>query len=258
MNNSEFSENKVNRYQNSRIYKLVDDVQQHFYIGSTCCSSLAKRKSWHISASKQKPHIKVYQYFNSVGWNHVKIVLIQELKLDNKEQLLKAENEVISQNFNDPKCLNSNHSVLDVEHQKLYNIEYSKSKYARKREEIIEHQKIYCNKNVNKIKDYREKTKEHRHQRYVDNIEKNREIRRNYYYANKEELLKQQQDYRNKNKQKIKDYFNRNKVVISKNRTQKIQCPCGSTISKGDKQKHFRTKKHQAFIHDEKQTAETI
>ena len=97
---------KVNRYENSKIYKLFDPNTEYFYIGSTC-DTLSKRFNRHKTVAKSKPHIKVYVCFNEVGWENVKIVLMQELYLENKEQLLRAENDAIEAHIHDSKCLNS-------------------------------------------------------------------------------------------------------------------------------------------------------
>ena len=175
MNNSETNDiklNILNRYAYSRIYKLIDDINQFYYIGSTCCASLAKRRSWHVSMSKQKPNINVYQYFNNIGWDHVKILLVEELALSNKEKLLRAENELITKYFKDPKCLNSVHSVLDVENQKKKNQQWKKKHYEDNKEEILEKMKRYYYENIEKIKEYREISKEQKYNKYMQNIEK--------------------------------------------------------------------------------------
>ena len=97
-----------NRYNNGKIYKLVDQVNGYFYIGSTC-NPLSKRLSWHKQNAKKQTfqNIKVYKHFNSIGWKNVKIVLIQEHYLDNKEQLLREEDNIIQMYLHDEKCLNS-------------------------------------------------------------------------------------------------------------------------------------------------------
>ena len=62
MNKSEFIEMnekkdeeikpEFNRYNNSKVYKLINDVDDYFYIGSTCSSS-AKRLNSHKSNAKK-------------------------------------------------------------------------------------------------------------------------------------------------------------------------------------------------------------
>ena len=98
---------KMDRYSNSKIYKLVDN-EGYFYIGSTCCP-LYKRLSKHkTDAKKNKSTSKVYTHFNYVGWENVKVVLVEEHCLDNIEQLRREEDKVIQMFMNDEKCLNTN------------------------------------------------------------------------------------------------------------------------------------------------------
>ena len=66
---------EFNRYNNAKIYKLISDVDNYFYIVSTC-TSLSKRLNNHKSVSKRHPEIKVYKHLNIIGWSHIKIILI--------------------------------------------------------------------------------------------------------------------------------------------------------------------------------------
>ena len=84
----------ANRYNNGKIYKLVNNVDDKIYIGSSC-GSLAKRKSKHKSCSKIKPNIHVYKHLNEVGWKNVKIILIESVIAENKDQLLMREQHYI-------------------------------------------------------------------------------------------------------------------------------------------------------------------
>ena len=54
-------------YQNGKIYKLVNDLDDQIYIGSTT-QSLAVRKGGHKRDSRRHPNRKVYSYLNSIGW----------------------------------------------------------------------------------------------------------------------------------------------------------------------------------------------
>jgi hypothetical protein len=63
-------------------------------------------------------------------------------------------------------------------------------------------------------------------------------------------------EWREDNKEKIKEYmkeyskqyYANNKEEILAKKKQKYNCECGSNIRYHDKSKHFKTKKHQAFI----------
>ena len=64
-----------------------------------------------------------------------------------------------------------------------------------------------------------------------------------YYNDNKEKILEYKQEYYNDNKDKILEY-----------KKTKYICNCGSTCRIYDKQRHFRSIKHQNFINNELKT----
>lgn len=84
----------MNRYNNGKIYKLVNSVDDAIYIGSTCMP-LAKRKSDHKKKAKEKPNRHVYQHLNNIGWDNVRIILIESVQAFNKDQLLQREQHYI-------------------------------------------------------------------------------------------------------------------------------------------------------------------
>ncbi len=68
-----------------------------------------------------------------------------------------------------------------------------------------------------------------------------------YYQEHKEEVLQFQEKYRGKQRQKMRDRDNEKHV-----------CGCGTTNSHRHKSRHEKSKKHQAWLKEEKQTSETI
>ena len=126
-----------NRYYNSKVYKLIDD-EGYYYYGCTCMP-LHKRRYHHQEMAKRKPHRKIYTMFTNDRFlkGEIKIVLVEELKLENKEQLLRAENNYIQQSLDDSKCLNRYHSLLTDEQKK----EYDRQWYQANRNKILENQK---------------------------------------------------------------------------------------------------------------------
>ena len=101
------AQEKPNPYNHSKVYKLVDTMNQYFYIGSTC-NLLCKRLYKHKQDSKKLPELKSYKYFKSVNWEYVEIILIQEFNLENKDQLRREEVKVMQKYLNSPLCPNSN------------------------------------------------------------------------------------------------------------------------------------------------------
>lgn len=83
-----------NKYANGKIYRMVNEVDGEFYVGSTC-SSLAKRLSLHKNDARVQPDIKVYNHLNKIGWDKVSIILIEEYSCEERIQLERKEREHI-------------------------------------------------------------------------------------------------------------------------------------------------------------------
>ena len=64
------------KYQNAKIYKIVNSIDNLIYVGSTI-TSLNKRFSVHKYDAKRYPNIKLYKHFSKHGIDHFKIVLIK-------------------------------------------------------------------------------------------------------------------------------------------------------------------------------------
>jgi hypothetical protein len=64
----------------AKIYKLFSTVEgdNTCYIGSTT-TSLSIRKNSHKCAAHMKPNLRVYNHFNTIGWEHVDIALIESV-----------------------------------------------------------------------------------------------------------------------------------------------------------------------------------
>tara|TARA_R110001632_G_scaffold86663_1_gene188945 strand:+ start:348 stop:884 length:537 start_codon:yes stop_codon:yes gene_type:complete len=69
-----------------------------------------------------------------------------------------------------------------------------------------------------------------------------------YYQKNKETIAEKNKKYHQENKEKNKHRYQENKEQISEQHKEKFTCICGSTLRTGDKQRHFKTKKHINFI----------
>ena len=213
-----------NRYNNSKIYKLVDHVNGYFYIGSTC-NPLSKRLSWHKLKAKNDTERKVYKYFNSISWDNVKIVLIEEHYLDNREQLIREEDKVIQMYIHDERCLNSIRAFVTPEEARAKYGEQRKIRYQAHKQKELATNKKYRDLNRDAI------------------LQQHRMV----YKNNRKEILEKQQQY-------YKDHIDE----IHERRNKQLLCACGETYSYANKKRHERSKRHQAFIHDETQTAETI
>ena len=84
----------MNKYNNSKIYKIVSiEEPKYYYIGSTI-TDLNVRFNRHKADSKVHPATKKNKYFNSINWN-VEIILIEEVNISNSNELHTFENNYI-------------------------------------------------------------------------------------------------------------------------------------------------------------------
>ena len=72
-------------YRNGKIYKLVNNVDDEIYVGSTC-NTLRQRLGGHKKDAKQRSYL-VYQHLNDIGMDNVEIILIEAFPCDNKDVL---------------------------------------------------------------------------------------------------------------------------------------------------------------------------
>jgi group I intron endonuclease len=73
-------------YQNGKIYKITNCIDDEVYVGSTC-QSLSRRFSKHKDMSRCRPNYKIYQHFNKLGIDKFCISLIEDYPCNNKTEL---------------------------------------------------------------------------------------------------------------------------------------------------------------------------
>ena len=118
---------------------------------------------------------------------------------------------------------------------------------------------IENNECVNKYKAYTGFTKdEYNNQYYHDHRNEIIEQKKEYHQNHRTEIIEKQRIYNQSHRQEIKQYYEKNKEKIQERNRIKITCQCGSEIQKHVQARHNRSKKHQAWIHDQQQTGETI
>lgn len=139
-------------YKNSKIYKLQCE-DGHYYIGSTA-TELRKRLKGHKDKSKESPNQRVYKHINELGWDKVRIVLIEEYPCENKQQLTRKEDEVIRQHRDNPLCLNSMCASRTEEQYNEYleqHKEYKKQWYEKNKDTVNEYKKSWYMQNRERI-----------------------------------------------------------------------------------------------------------
>jgi len=147
-----------------RIYRIEGGGK--FYIGSTT-QELKKRLKNHRSKSKEK-HRKttpLYEHFNKIGWNNATITLISELEVDNRNDLLKKEDELVRENLSDENCLNKFCVTVTPEQKKEHDKIYGAIRRSKNKESERERVKQWRIANPEKWREqtarYRQRKAEH-------------------------------------------------------------------------------------------------
>ena len=81
----------MNPYSKSKVYKIINSVNDNIYIGSTK-TDLSIRFHRHMDQSCTKPS-KCHKHWNFIGWTNVMMVLVEEMCLENKIQLKIKQNK---------------------------------------------------------------------------------------------------------------------------------------------------------------------
>ena len=74
------------KYQNGKIYKIVNSIDKLIYVGSTI-QPLNIRFTGHKSDAKRYPERKIYKHFAKLGIDHFEIILIKNYPCNNKLEL---------------------------------------------------------------------------------------------------------------------------------------------------------------------------
>lgn len=81
----------MTEYQKGVIYRIVNDINDDFYIGSTT-TTLSRRMASHRSSLKVAMKTsKLYRMMREIGETHFRIVLVEEYPCHNKQQLIQRE-----------------------------------------------------------------------------------------------------------------------------------------------------------------------
>jgi hypothetical protein len=184
-------------YEKGKIYKL-ECKDGHFYYGSTICE-LRKRLYQHKESSKKHPY-HVYQHINMIGWDKVKIVLIENFPCESRKQLTEKENQYIRENRNNELCLNTILAFHTEETRKIAKKTYyentieQRREYEKKRNQS-EHRKEYNRqKRLKQATENREEYLTKKREEYLRNKEKRDAKNRENYYKNREEVLRKKRE----------------------------------------------------------------
>ncbi|NBP59429.1 GIY-YIG nuclease family protein [bacterium] len=115
-----------------KIYKLTSSVDNYFYIGSTT-RTLELRFQQHKNDSK-RACIKAYDHFNTIGWDNIKITLIESITCLSKNELQQRESELIFDERENKFCLNKKLPVVTKQIASTRYMENLREKMKLKRE----------------------------------------------------------------------------------------------------------------------------
>jgi hypothetical protein len=93
----------MSKYNFGKIYKLVSPNSEKIYIGSTCKKYLCQRMADHNSRFRKwdlNNNEKYYSSFEIMKCGEVKIILLENINCNTKDELLKKEREHIESNKN--------------------------------------------------------------------------------------------------------------------------------------------------------------
>ena len=147
------------KFQNAKIYKVVDIGYNKCYIGSTC-DTLIKGMTSHRNQYKgfikgrEKKKVMFYDLFNEYGVENCKIELIEYYKCDTLQELERREGEHIKNNESVNKIVAGRtrkeyyHDIKDKQS------EFMKKYYKQNREKIKEINKEYYKQHQDTMKEY--------------------------------------------------------------------------------------------------------
>jgi hypothetical protein len=229
-------------YQLGKIYKM-ESPSGKIYIGSTCEPTLARRLAkhkgnfihWQNGGSSH--YATSFELFKEDLENTV-IFLLEDFPCDNKDQLHAREGHYIKSSV----CVN-------------------KTVAGRKKKES---DKIYADKNKEKIQKYRKKYYEQnkdrlckvKHEYYEKNKEAINEKKKKWRDENKDTQFQYHKKYRENNidliKEKKKKYYEQNKEKLKVLGSVQHVCVCGVPFTQYNKSRHFKSRKHLAFTNENK------
>lgn len=151
-------------YAKGKIYKLQCD-DGHYYIGSTCDE--LRRRLWTHKADSNRRNTHIYQHINQLGWDRVRIILVEEYPCENRDDLRKKEDQYIQQHINDALCLNF------------------------RREKLTEEERVEQHRQLTSVWE-------------KNNREKRNQRRREAYQTNRTSVLQRNEEYRQAHKEQIK------------------------------------------------------
>ena len=216
-----------NKYQNGKIYKVVDVGYNKTYYGSTIeplCKRIGKHRGHYKEHNKgTEGRVSVYDIFDEFGVENWKIELVELYPCNSITELKRREGEIIKAN----DCVN-------------------KLIAGRTLKEWVDENRTRLNQKRNERRQANPTPFLERGRRfYRENREKILEEKKLYHLKNRETRLEKQQEYYYKDQSRIleqkKEYYKLKKEAINEKHKEKTLCDvCNCYIRKFDMSTHVK------------------
>lgn len=120
----------MEQLKSGRIYKIVNDINNLIYIGSTY-NDLSKRFWEHKNNSKQEKYQKIYIAMNEIGIEHFQIILVEEIIVKNKDELRIVEDNYICKFDTKINGYNGIRAYLTAEEKAAYQRQQNQNTYYK-------------------------------------------------------------------------------------------------------------------------------
>ena len=171
----------MNKYQESKIYKVISKHSKLPYYGSTV-QTLRKRYHGHNTTFRRG---KKHAVCELLKLGDCKIELVEHYPCNTKEELIKREDYYIKNN----DCINIRQAYMTKEYEKEYNKKYLKQHYKDNKDKHNErgNKKITCECGI--IYSHRNKARHYKtlkHKKYLETGEKQTKTNNKAVYEKKE------------------------------------------------------------------------
>jgi hypothetical protein len=146
-------------YKNGIIYKIVNNIDDMIYIGSTT-TKLCYRMAVHRCKMRNNYNATLYQHMRKIGIHNFTIVLIEDYPCQNKMQLLRRERYYFEL-YDKQILLNTNRPIITRVEKKQGNNKYCKFWHANNKNYHNNQIKLWFIKNKLYRKIYIQKYKEY-------------------------------------------------------------------------------------------------
>ena len=221
-------------YQNGKIYKIINYVNENIYVGSTV-KRLCNRMAHHRDLARNNNTTKLYQHMREIGIENFKIVLIENYSCNSKEELLSKEDEYIR--TLKPE-LNMVNAVKNEEKFKETQKRLRKEYYENNKEKEKIAKKVW---NANNKEKLRIQKRANYHKKSSNEKEILNEKKRLYYEQNKETISQHNKEYSKLHKTHLYS------IQVEKRKI-KEHCICGLIYSKCRRSEHNKTQRHTDFM----------